>query len=382
RMSHSEQHTLSDTDEEAAAEVRARQYEGTSAFAAASSAAAMPPPLEYPSEGEHEYADEVYCEHRPSSDDDFPAYNPADFESEKEEGGNNEGEVEVRPEYAEEEEEFDEASLFNNPENAKVEYVGGYQMDIDDKIVVDDSFLVTTEPGAISRMVVIDAANILHGLTPLMEGNNTPEAGMQKVDAAYILSLVRFFVFKGIECIVVTQHKYEMDNVIDNSFITKTLKDMGLLITMDNTYDDLVLFTVAGEFDAVILSEDQFRDEKAQPGFLTPNVNRALELKVAPIYPRLRGDFLPKEHWGKVSRNGHFVVDHLMRFAGDTDVLRKKFFTTAARGGHRFELVQEKYESWLRRKDQVLKQLEGLLAQIQPIMKTIREDVALLPRGN
>ncbi|GMR40221.1 hypothetical protein PMAYCL1PPCAC_10416, partial [Pristionchus mayeri] len=257
-----------------------------------------------------------------------------------------------------------------------LEYVGGHCFDVGEHLV-DDSFLSTSEPGAVSRLVIIDAANVLHG------NNSVPLLEEQKVDAAYILSLVRFFVYKGIECMVVTLHKYMLDTVTENTFIMRRLQELGLLMVMDRTYDDLMLFAVAGEFDGVILSEDQFKAEQQRREFMTPNVRNALQLKVSPIYPRAAADFLPKSKWGQVSKNGHFVVDHLMRFAGSTQDLRNKFFSSPARGGYRFELVEEKYGTWLKRKDKVLKALDDLVAKIQPIMMKTREDVpTLLPRGN
>ncbi|GMR40213.1 hypothetical protein PMAYCL1PPCAC_10408, partial [Pristionchus mayeri] len=139
-----------------------------------------------------------------------------------------------------------------------LEYVGGRCFMIGNHDV-DDSFLATTEPGAVSRLVIIDGPNVLHGYRSLT-GNED-----RKLDAVHLLSLVRFFVSRGIECMVVTLHKYMLESVTENTFI---MREQGLLMVMDKTYDDLMLFAVAGEFDGVILSEDQFksrRSTRAQP---------------------------------------------------------------------------------------------------------------------
>ncbi|GMT37030.1 hypothetical protein PFISCL1PPCAC_28327, partial [Pristionchus fissidentatus] len=172
----------------------------------------------------------------------------------------------------EEGEEVDVNNLYDDPQNLRVEYIGKYRMVVVD-LEVDDSFLVPSddEPDAIPRMVVIDAANVLHGWTPVSVEDSARSWETDKVDAAYILSLVRIFVSKGIECVVVTHHKYMKKEVTENYFILESLHRLGMILLMDNTYDDLVFFAVAGEFDAVILTEDQFKKERERGMLDTPD---------------------------------------------------------------------------------------------------------------
>ncbi|GMR40211.1 hypothetical protein PMAYCL1PPCAC_10406 [Pristionchus mayeri] len=185
-------------------------------------------------------------------------------------------------------------------------------------------------------------------------------------------------------CILVASSRCMWSGRTKNLPILRKLEDLGVLLVVDRgKYDDEEVLELAGEFDGVIISADQYRREQKRKDFMTTEKRNSLKLRVSPIYPLTAADFLPRNEWGQMSKNGHFIVDHLMRFAGTTQELRNKFFSSTSRGGKQFNLVEKRHATWLHNKERVLKTLDSLVAKIQPIMMKTREDVPTIQsRGN
>ncbi|VDO29220.1 unnamed protein product [Haemonchus placei] len=234
-------------------------------------------------------------------------------------------------------------------------------MDTSSTLMLQDDFLLPQSPDEVRRLIILDAPNLMHM-------TKTRESDQNKVSAAGLLAVMRYFFKKDFDVIAVSQRKYTRDATVSNKFAVDQLESMGLIYLAEgHTLDDIVALEMAHTTDGVVVSNDQFEDHMQLSQRFSKLCHRCVSIQLEQVKPSERYT---------MSCNGHYIAEHIFRFHRHPSTVQSGFISQVLPTVHdaffstpdniRHEIVREHRQNWTKGyRDQTISIIDELLTRIR-----------------
>uniref|UniRef100_W6NSW4 Protein ZC477.5 n=1 Tax=Haemonchus contortus TaxID=6289 RepID=W6NSW4_HAECO len=234
-------------------------------------------------------------------------------------------------------------------------------MDTPSSLMLQDDFLIPQSSDEVRRLIILDAPNLMHM-------TKTRESDQNKVSAAGLLAVMRYFFKKDFDVIAVSQRKYTRDATVSNKFAVDQLESMGLIYLAEgHTLDDIVALEMAHTTDGVVVSNDQFEDHMQLSQRFSKLCDRCVSIQLEQVKPSERYT---------MSSNGHYIAEHIFRFHRHPSTVQSGFISQVLPTVHdaffstpdniRHEIVKEHRQNWTKGyRDQTISIIDELLTRIR-----------------
>jgi len=118
----------------------------------------------------------------------------------------------------------------------------------------------------VKRVAIVDTCNLIHACGGMAwdQPANSGIAKKQKADAVGVMIVVTQLMKEAFDVQLLVPSEYLNGNKTRHVFILEVLKDLGLLIPIDDgCHDDIVLLEMAKNVNGFVVSNDRFRDHSA-----------------------------------------------------------------------------------------------------------------------
>jgi len=130
------------------------------------------------------------------------------------------------------------------------------------------SALLSERP--VKRVAIVDTCNLMHACAGMAWDHPVKgSARKQKADAIGAMIVVTQLLKEAFDVHLLVPSEYLSESKTRHVFILEVLKDLGLLIPIDNgCHDDIVLLEMAMNVNGFVVSNDRFRDHSANRNVL------------------------------------------------------------------------------------------------------------------